>query len=171
MMVNTPRNISELSPKKLKQFEEFLKARGSQVLVVTNDYEVMRFTGANGSPCMVYRKSNGLLTWQPCALEAFTAFANNAKWHAGEKTKRSAGAAKRLNRLKTLADRDGSGCFFCGTVQPLEEMTIEHFVPVCAGGPNHISNMAIACGPCNREAGHLSVAEKCKLAARKGGMK
>lgn len=166
-MSEAPRHLTDIPAKKLKQFEDFLRARGSQVLAVTNEYEVMRFTGANGSPCMVYCKRNGLLTWQPCALEAYTAFINNAKWHAGEKTKRSTGSAKRLNRLKTLADRDGSACFFCGLVQPLEEMTIEHFVPVCAGGPNHISNMAIACGPCNREAGHLSVSEKMKLAMSK----
>lgn len=166
-MSEAPRHITELPAKKLKKFEDFLRARGSQIMSVTNDYEVMRFTGANGSPCMIYRKGNGSLTWQPCALEAYTAFANNAEWRACEKTKRKAGAAKRLNRLKTLADRDGHSCFFCGQVKPLEEMTIEHFVPVCSGGPNHISNMAIACASCNREAGHLSVAEKLKLAMRK----
>ncbi|MCP1279211.1 HNH endonuclease [Acetobacter cerevisiae] len=138
-------------------------------MAITNEYEVMRFTGADGSPCVIYQKANGQLTWQPCALEAYTAFAKNKKWRAGEKTKRSAGAAKRMNRLKTLAERDGNGCFFCGSVQPLEEMTIEHFVPVSSGGPNHISNMAIACCGCNREAGHLSVAEKLKLAMAKRG--
>ncbi|OAG75952.1 HNH endonuclease [Acetobacter malorum] len=168
-MSNTPRYAYELPKDKLEQFAAFLKARGSQVLAVTNEYEVMRFTGADGSPCVIYQKGNSQLTWQPCALEAYTAFAKNKKWRAGEKTKRSAGAAKRMNRLKTLAERDGSGCFFCGSVQPLEEMTIEHFVPVSSGGPNHISNMAIACCGCNREAGHLSVTEKLKLAMAKRG--
>lgn len=168
MSVRIPQSINQFHQKSA-QFRDFLRARGSQLLAPTNPYEVLRFIGSDGSPCVVYRKDSGILKWSVRAVEAYEAFASGSPWRAIEKVKRSAGKKKRLQTLRTLADRDGSGCFYCASIAPLEEMTVEHFVPVSAGGPNHISNMAIACRACNAEAGHLCVSGKLKLAMSKRG--
>ena len=169
MSISIPDTVSNLTKKKMSAFTDFLQARGSQVLATTNPYEVMRFTGSDGSPCVIYRKESGILRWSDRAREAYQAFSTGTPWRAVEKVKRSAKRSKRMNLLKTLADRDGVACFYCSDAGILEEMTVEHFVPVSSGGPNHISNMAIACRACNSEAGHLCVSEKMKLAMRKRG--
>lgn len=38
-------------------------------------------------------------------------------------------------------------CCYCNRRRPLQ---IEHKVPIARGGTNHISNIALACGTCNR---------------------
>lgn len=44
-------------------------------------------------------------------------------------------------------------CVYCG--EPAD--TIDHIIPVADGGPNHWTNYAPACRPCNRAKGGLSV--------------
>lgn len=60
----------------------------------------------------------------------------------------------------TLAQRDGSLCYYCGTgliVKPefgfedtVGVATIDHRLPKSRGGTNHLDNLVLACGPCNR---------------------
>ncbi len=48
-------------------------------------------------------------------------------------------------------------CAYCGiTGVPLE---VEHIVPKDRGGGNRVSNLTIACGPCNREKGNRTATE------------
>lgn len=51
-------------------------------------------------------------------------------------------------------------CIFCNTKlvvaddgQSLGEATLEHIFPQAQGGGNELSNLAVACGRCNREKG------------------
>ena len=68
-----------------------------------------------------------------------------------------------LDTLKTPL-RDGDKCFYCNDPFSDEKpRTREHLVAATAGGPNHISNLFHACGPCNHTAGHLSAPEKIRL--------
>lgn len=65
--------------------------------------------------------------------------------------------------VKRLLDRDGTGCFFCGS--DLDgDVTVEHLVAIAHGGPNHVSNLFLAHAECNQRAGHLSAPEKIGLA-------
>lgn len=144
--------------KKLPQFKDWLTARGAQVLVPTNAYEVLRFRAGN-AVAIVYAKGTGALTYDGVARAALDAFVSQGNWTAGVKVKRS---KKTTSEVGALLYRDGSNCFLC--CLPLgDDITVEHLVPVIHGGPNHIANKALAHLACNQRMGHLSVMEKVAL--------
>ena len=45
-------------------------------------------------------------------------------------------------------------CVYCGTALTPEEGTEDHVVPLSKGGRNHISNVVLACSPCNVRKGN-----------------
>lgn len=78
--------------------------------------------------------------------------------------------AARAARIAYLIARDGDGCLYCGRPIDPSACTVEHVVARAAGGPDHASNLALAHTECNAAAGHLSVAEKLRLAIRMRGV-
>lgn len=68
----------------------------------------------------------------------------------------------------------GLVCFYChvklSRIQGHDRsVTLDHLVPRCQNGSDRISNLVLACGPCNRRKGDMSVAqyfESPRLAAR-----
>jgi 5-methylcytosine-specific restriction endonuclease McrA len=58
-----------------------------------------------------------------------------------------------------LLSRTGNTCACCGVVG---QMTIDHIVPVTAGGDNSISNLQPLCKPCNSAKGCRTVERKKK---------
>src|SRR5579864_7799900 len=44
-------------------------------------------------------------------------------------------------------------CCYCKNVFLVDELTIEHIKPLCLGGTNDPSNIALACQPCNHGRG------------------
>jgi hypothetical protein len=145
-----------------KRFEAWLVANGSALLQPTNPYEVARFLTDEGTGVVYRNETNRLTSWQGGSGRAFQCFLLKAAWRARERTVRI--DAKRRNLFTSLADRDGCGCMYCSIPLTLETATIEHVVAVTHGGPNHPANLALACGPCNMDAGHLSAREKLELA-------
>ena len=142
-------------------FRSFIVARGSEVLALTNPYEVERFTTPDGVG-VIYKDKSGRLSWVGGAKEAFSAYASGATWRAVAKGKRllsgRSGAV-----IRAILERDGSDCFYCG--KPLgDDMTKEHMFSVTQGGTSHIGNLVLAHDRCNKDVGHLSVAEKCRVA-------
>lgn len=155
--------------KRWPTFKAWLIGRGSEVLATTNPYEVARFTTPQGVG-VVYRNGKEIITsWEGGADAAFKAFTSSDNgWRVTPKIKRpSSNGDRRWRDAHSLAARDGWNCVFCGDVLDAETATIEHFLPVSMGGPNHLSNKGLACKPCNAEAGHMSVAEKVNLALSK----
>jgi 5-methylcytosine-specific restriction endonuclease McrA len=67
-------------------------------------------------------------------------------WH-------SVGPKERKRKRRAVIRNWGLKCFYCGMKLIEEEMTIDHFHPVAAGGTNAISNLRPACEPCNRSKG------------------
>lgn len=56
-----------------------------------------------------------------------------------------------------LLEKFGRRCVYCGaTGVPLE---VEHLVPRSRGGSDRVSNLAIACTPCNQDKGNKTAAE------------
>lgn len=49
--------------------------------------------------------------------------------------------------------RDGYRCQYCSEAFPTRELTLDHVVPRCEGGPTSWTNVVTACGPCNRRKG------------------
>lgn len=55
----------------------------------------------------------------------------------------------RFTRSNVYA-RDGHACQYCGAAPGLEQLTLDHVVPVSRGGPSGWENVVTACGRCNR---------------------
>lgn len=156
--------------KRWPAFKGWLEARGSEVRVSTNPYELARFTTPEGVG-VVYRNGKDVITaWEGGAREAFEAYANGKSWRCGEKPK-DAGQNKRKRQIATLLERDGNHCFYCDggmalqgePCEPGTMMTREHLVPRTQGGPDNLTNLFLAHERCNQEAGHLSAVEKIRL--------
>lgn len=47
--------------------------------------------------------------------------------------------------------RDNYECAYCGTKKSRSDLTIDHVVPVCQGGPKNFKNIVTACHPCNEK--------------------
>lgn len=74
---------------------------------------------------------------------------------------------KRLAIVEALVARDGPRCWYCIGELTGESTTLEHLCPKAHGGPEHLSNLVLACKPCNLDARDRSIAEKVKLREKK----
>lgn len=45
--------------------------------------------------------------------------------------------------------RDGGVCRFCGKDLKFGKMSLDHYFPRCAGGPDEVFNLVCSCKPCN----------------------
>jgi len=157
-----PGSVQEFD-KRGAAFEASLLEHGSAVKQVTNPYEVIRFMGMDAE-CIVYRKASNVIThWAGGAAEAYRAFLDGTPWRASVRGKRD---PKRNNLVLSLARRDGWACVFCGKPTEIETVTVEHFVPITAGGSSHMANLSLAHREYNAAASHLSVREKVEMAVR-----
>lgn len=142
---------------RIDKFHAWLKARGAEVLIPTNEWEVLRFR-TNSGTSIIYRNKSDRLTFTGDAEFVLHAFMNNGTWRAIPATKRK---LKSTPVCRALRERDGDDCFYCRKPVEVEDESIEHLVAITHGGPDHIANMVLAHrAPCNAEAGHLSVMEK-----------
>lgn len=58
---------------------------------------------------------------------------------------------------RAVFDRDGERCAYCGATDgPFD---IDHIQPLARGGSNDISNLTVACAPCNRSKGAKTLKE------------
>lgn len=48
----------------------------------------------------------------------------------------------------------------------IERLTIEHVIPLCLGGTNDPSNIALACGPCNHDRGREAWFQKQEISKK-----
>lgn len=145
--------INKLRPR-VQAFQEWLASRGAEVLVPTNEWEVVRFKSGT-STGIVYRNARGEITTQGSATKALSAFLNNLSWSAGVATNRT----KKQVNVQALLQRDGDRCFLCGKALG-DDITRDHLVPVAHGGPNHISNLVLMHRACNVAVGHMPVMQK-----------
>lgn len=153
--------LAQLTKRRAK-FEEFLTARGAQILQPTNEWEVLRFRSSVGVS-IVYRNAQDGLTWTGNSAEAWSAFAKGQPWRGTPKTK----SLKNVDaKERAVLARDGAECFFCWKATTDGNRTLEHLVARTHGGPNHLSNLFLAHRKCNAEAGHLSAVEKIRIRER-----
>lgn len=152
----------------IKLFEKFIYDRGGEVLAPTSEWELVRFKTASATG-IIYRKANGNVTFQGGSKLAWECYLRGSSWTAGNKQKRSRGSQRIV--IDSLIKRDGRSCFYCGCHCDDDLASVEHVVPVNAGGTDHMANKVLACKPCNSEAGHLPVIEKVKLREKKQARK
>lgn len=154
---------------KMEAFKAWLTDCGAVIQPPTNPWELLRAQTCDGVQ-VVYRNAKEVQTWPEPLIAAREAFERGNRMALSPDLK----ARKQLRHLiDDLAARDGLWCWFCEVgflSSDSLEITIEHLVPKSHGGPNHPSNLVLACKPCNSEAGHLSVAEKVAIRDRKRGI-
>jgi hypothetical protein len=145
-------------PRNLDGFRDRMVAAGGELLAKTNPYEVMRFRTRYGVG-VIYQGRRGR-TWNQQATDALNHLEGGLGSLAPVKV---SGRRKDSATVNALLARDGDRCFLCG--EPLgADITVEHLVAIAHGGPNHVSNLFLAHGECNRSLGHLSAPEKVALA-------
>jgi 5-methylcytosine-specific restriction endonuclease McrA len=57
-------------------------------------------------------------------------------------------------------------CCYCKSVFFVEDLTVEHVTPLCLGGTNDPTNIALACSPCNHGRGKEAWFKKQELNKR-----
>ena len=150
--------MDKKTQKQIDHFKEWLTARGCEILVPTNSYEVLRFKGKTVG--VIYKDiRDRISSYFGEAKEAWDCYINNKTYRGAEKIKR----IKLPIRIMTLLKRDGRNCFYCDKEMQDEEITLEHLLSITHGGKNHISNLALAHRECNKLGSHKSIVEKVKL--------
>ncbi len=146
----------------LDRFKSWLVARGAELLAPTNPYEIVRYRN-EGATAIIYENKKGRRSYTGGSDSVWSAFKEGQDFRFAKRAT-SQGGRKRAVIVRTLIERDGNRCFYCGDPFTGElPPTREHLVPRTAGGPDHISNLFLACGPCNCEVGHRSAADKIKF--------
>lgn len=141
------------------KFKAWLIQNGAEVLPTTNEYESVRFKGKEVGVLYSSGKTSNLYT-----ANAISCFIRSKKWD---------GKPVNIGRKKTyvkekvaLLGRDGDNCFLCG--QPLlTDITVEHLLPLVAGGKNTLANMVLVHEQCNFELGTKSIYQKVQMAIEK----
>lgn|SRR5579885_596616 len=87
----------------------------------------------------------------------------NSKAQVRRERKKTRRKQKKINtklKKKLFGHLSIAPCCYCKIVFFIDELTVEHLTPLCLGGTNDPSNIALACGPCNHERGKKSWKEK-----------
>lgn len=157
-MSNTYRLRSHGKEIDLNKFTKWLQDQGGEILPLTNQWEVLRFRGTEVGVLYSSGKTNG--SFASASVLQFAESKGQGRWK-GRPT-----ATTRVKQggkvRKRLAQRDGSLCFFC-----LEELgrdiTIEHLIPLTAGGTDRLGNKVLAHKACNQKAGSRPLLEKIQI--------
>lgn len=145
----------------IEAFKKYLDRAGAEILAPTNMYEAVRFR-ENGNTCVIYHNKRFELTsfMGKNTLEIFRKFKkSDTTWSATVKEKR---ISKNIV-IRSLAERDGQECFYCGKEMSVNTETLEHILPINKGGNNHLANLALCHEECNKLAGHMDLVAKIKL--------
>lgn len=140
------------------KFEVWLKQNGAEILPCTNEHELIRFKGSEtGVKYKSGKYSNEY------AKNAFTCFSRGKRWDG-----RPVNVGRKNTYKKEKRDilrRDGTCCFYCGK-QLLDDITLEHLIPLTSGGLNSLSNMVLAHEYCNKIMGFEALNDKVNYALR-----
>ena len=136
----------------------WLQQNGAEILPVSNQYEEIRFKGSEiGVKYKSGKYSNDY------AKNAFYCYSNGKKWdgrpiNVGRKN-------TYVKEKKEIIKRDGTTCFYCGRLLK-DDITLEHLIPLTAGGLNNLSNMVLAHENCNSKMNHKPLVEKVNYALK-----
>lgn len=156
----------------MKAFQNWLLNNNVEKLAAVNHYEVFRFRCAIGIG-VIYKDRLGNHSCTGAAVSAAMHFIgqgrSNVRWEGNApKPRSSKSERKRLALVRTLLERDGDRCFYCGEALPTDDKakTLEHLLSRGHGGDDNINNLVLTDQPCNSLAANLSIAEKVALRDR-----
>lgn len=137
------------------KFQKWLEQKGVEILPTTNEYESLRFKGREVG--VIYKSGRVSNSYTKAAI---TAYKENLPWNGAPiKVGRHKGYKK---EKAVLLERDGTKCFMCEKEMG-EDITLEHLVPISAGGKNTYSNMVLMHEKCNQELSNSPLYIKIKL--------
>lgn len=148
-----------MKEKDIPAFKRWLERGGCEILPPTNPYELLRFKGKNVGVVYTTGRTNS-----PYTNGAIIAYQTRGKWN-GFPVSTGRDKSYRQAKLKLL-ERDGDLCFYCNEKLG-QDITVEHLIPLTAGGKNELSNMVLAHYKCNNEQGTKTIVEKVKYAIDK----
>ena len=79
------------------------------------------------------------------------------QWRLRDARKRGAEGSFTAEDIKDLYATQGGRCYYCSI--EIEKYHIEHMTPLSRGGRNDVSNICLACAPCNLKK-HTKTAEE-----------
>lgn len=140
----------------IEKFKNWLESYGCEILPPTNEFESIRWRGKEvGVLYSSGKSSNGY------AKLAYLSFCRKEKWDGGPvKVGRQNTYVK---KKKQLLERDGSKCFLCDK-ELGEDITVDHLIPLVAGGANELSNMVLMHEECNNLCGCMPLINKVRIA-------
>lgn len=147
-----------LTNDKRQKLERYLVDNGAEILPTTNQYEALRFKGAQVG--VLYHSGKVSNDYTRGAIESWK---RGKKWKGGPV--RTGRKSKYKKEKAQLIKRDGRACFYCGGLLG-EDITLEHLVSLTSGGKNALSNMVLAHEICNHNASNLPLNKKVNLAIR-----
>jgi len=151
----------------VEEFSEWLEAQGAIFQMPTNEWEVLRYRLNGSSPKILYRKKTGVYTLTDEVRADYQQFCRDIGKMGEQAISRiERKATKPLKRKVAQRDQNEHGhltCCYCDQFIEIDDCTLEHFLPVSKGGPNHAENAALSCAECNVAAGDKSVFEKIQL--------
>jgi len=68
--------------------------------------------------------------------------------------------------LAEMREKQGGKCYYTGEELTLENVSLDHIIPLCDGGEHSISNVSLCTKEVNRVKGQMSEAEFVKLCRR-----
>lgn len=167
----------------LARFAAWLATQGAEIGIPTNPYELIRYKayvdgGRKAVTHIVYTKDNGLLTFMGSSKRHYQAMLGlvvdeppapppKAPQKDAIRSDISLACLREIQNSthRSLLVRDGDECWYCGN--PLgRDITIEHLIPKAHGGPNRMSNYALAHSKCNGTAADKSLVDKMALRTR-----
>ena len=139
----------------LEKYKAWLQQNGAEILPTTNEWELVRFKGKEVG--VIYKSGK---TSNSYSNQSVICFLKGTKWDGFPlSTSRMAS----YNKFKiSLLKRDGNTCFYCGK-ELKEDISLEHLIPLSAGGKNILGNMVLAHKQCNHEQGSKTLVEKIKF--------
>lgn len=145
----------------LDKFRAWLIRNGAQILDPTNEYELLRFQSRQGIG-IIYRNKHGMVSHISKVAKTLLDSCEAGRDVPCSPEKPSRRSMSR-EMLEIVSSRDGWHCFYCAELLTPETATGEHLCPKAHGGPNHPSNVVLACEPCNQDAGNLPIVHKLAL--------
>jgi 5-methylcytosine-specific restriction protein A len=77
-----------------------------------------------------------------------------------EHQKKEKAKARELRQSSWWKQQRGKGiCYHCGGRFPVEELTMDHLIPIARGGTSDKKNCVPSCKECNSKKGHQTRAE------------
>lgn len=149
----------------LEKFIDWMKIQGVEVIRTNRVEEAFRIRTARGIS-IALKRADGTYIFTRELEYAWQAFRFGVKYRFSlNKTERKKMKVPVL--VYELLKRDGDRCFYCDKKLKIQEIAMEHVCPISCGGPNHLSNMVLACKDCDAEVTNLPVAKKIKIRDRK----